>query len=80
VILRRAGASLAGRMAGLALTILVILARIAIAATLGSAQALFVQAPTLDTAGAAQCAAGRTAGWTCHTFASLLVRTITRRT
>lgn len=80
MILCRAGAGLARRMAGLALTFLVILARIAIAATLGSAQALFVQAPTLDTAGATQCAAGRTAGWTCHTFASLLVRAITCRT
>jgi len=79
MILRRASASLAGRMAGLALTVLVILVRVAIAATLGRAQALFVQAPVLDATGAAQCAAGCTAGRTCHAFASLLVRAVTRR-
>lgn len=79
MILRRAGAGLAGRVAGFALTVLVILARVAIAATLGRAQALLVEAPALDAAGAAQCAAGCTAGRTRYTFASLLVRAVTRR-
>lgn len=79
MVLCSAGASLAGRVAGLALAVLVILARVAITATLGCAQALLVQAPALDAAGAAQRAAGRTAGRTRHAFASLLVGAITRR-
>lgn len=66
-------------MAGLTLAILVVLARVAIAPTLGRAQALLVQAPTLDATDAAQRAAGRTTGRTCHAFAPLLVGAIARR-
>lgn len=79
MILRGAGAGFAGRVTGLALAVLVILARVAVAAALGRAQALLVQAPALDAAGAAQRAAGRAAGRTCHAFASLLVGAVTRR-
>lgn len=52
VIFRGAGAGFAGRVTDLALAVLVVLARVAVAATLGRAQTLLVQAPALDAAGA----------------------------
>lgn len=79
VIFRRTGAGLAGRVTELALAVLVVLARVAVAATLGRAQPLFVQAPALDAADATQRGAGRATGRTCDAFAPLLVGAVTRR-
>lgn len=81
VVFRGTGAGLAGRVAGFALVVLVILAGgVAIAATFGRAQALLVQAPTFDTASAAQRSAGRATGRTRHALAPLLVGAVTGRT
>lgn len=79
LVLRGAGACLAGRVARLALAVLVVLVGVAVAAILRRAQALFVQAPALDAAGAAQRGAGRTAGRTRHAFPTLLVGAIAGR-
>lgn len=67
-------------MTGLALAVHVILAGVAIAATLGCAQAFLVQAPSLDAARAAQCGAGRAAGRTRYALAPLLVGAVTGQT
>lgn len=80
VVLRGTGAGLAGRMAGMALAVLVILIGVAVAATHGRAHTLLVQAPAVDATGAAQRGAGRAAGRTRHALAPLLVRAVTRRT
>lgn len=73
VILRGAGAGLAGRVARLAFAVLVVLVGVTVAAVLRRAQTLLVQAPTLDAARAAQCGAGRATGRTRHALPSLLV-------
>jgi len=65
-------------MTDLTLATLVVLSRITVAATLGRAQPLLVQAPAFDAAGATQRGAGRATGWACDAFAPFLVGAITR--
>lgn len=79
VIFRGTGAGLAGRVTPLALPVLVVLTRIAIAASFGRAQTLLVQAPAIDAAGAAQGGAARATRWTRHAFASLLIGAVADR-
>lgn len=79
MILRGTGAGLAGRVTRFALAVFVVLVCVALAATLGRAQTLLVQAPAVDAAGAAQRGAGRTTGRTRHALAPLLVGAVTRR-
>lgn len=76
VIFRRTGAGLAGRVARLALAVLIVLAGVAVAAILRRAQTLLVQTPALDAAGAAQSSTGRATGRARHALSSLFVGAI----